>query len=782
MIKAFISHSSAQKSFVRELEQAIGLDNCIVDERTFESGKLIIDEIIKSINKCDIFVFLISKEALVSDWVKNELSNIRDLIDDGTFSAFMPFIIDDRVDHSNTGIKPWIRKDYILEKYNSPILLARKIKEKIRELVWNQHPNIQKKETLFKGRDIELGLLDQKYFDGQSELRRCAIVSGFPPGVGRRRLLKEYIISKVVTNKEKTYEPTSLELLENHSIENLIFQLNDLLLIYSNEELLNIPSKTEKIEIAISLINGAFEKKEVVIIRDNGACVLSHGFLSEWFKEIIIHPKLTKRLGLFIASRHFINSRVENSLTQIISLQLNPLLKKNAKVLLYAYAEIINARFDSELENAILNNISGIPSLIFRCVDIVKNVPNKRDSLKQILDVVKSEEKSYIAIIEIIRNNEDCYETLILLAQFEFVSFDIIYNILKGVVKNPDDLLQVLFSYSLFERFGGNNQYIRVNSVVSDYINRERIKLSPKFKTAFEEVVKTFVITENQSQYDLSGYLYGIQQAIKSNITKVDKKYLIPSFTLNVIIETYKAEEYTNVVLLCDRFLEDSTSYYEEIVGSIKYWLCSSLCRLQDSRFFDEIDYFEGYSRQFLLGFYHRWKKDYQRAQEYYEEALKQSKENKEKGYVAKAKHELVIVKLLLKDYAGALELAKENYESQKTNKYHIEAFFKCLIRSNRPDRAVLAALLSEYDSLALDSKNKTIHQTLKAEFEYYVNKDFSKSVKMLRDIIEEANSKIKYYPYRSLEEITSKRDAKSITLEFKVKYGDKLHIVDEDE
>ena len=195
MIKAFISHSSAQKSFVRELEKAIGLDNCIVDERTFESGKLIIDEITKSINKCDIFVFLISKEALASDWVKYELSNIRDLIDDSTFSAFMPFIIDNRVDHSDTGIKPWIRKDYILEKYNSPILLARKIKEKIRELVWNQYPNIQKKETLFKGRDIELGLLDQKYFDGQSEQRRCAIVSGFPPGVGRRRLLKEYIIS-----------------------------------------------------------------------------------------------------------------------------------------------------------------------------------------------------------------------------------------------------------------------------------------------------------------------------------------------------------------------------------------------------------------------------------------------------------------------------------------------------------------------------------------------------------------------------------------------------------
>ena len=62
------------------------------------------------------------------------------------------------------------------------------------------------------------------------------------------------------------------------------------------------------------------------------------------------------------------------------------------------------------------------------------------------------------------------------------------------------------------------------------------------------------------------------------------------------------------------------------------------------------------------------------------------------------------------------------------------------------------------------------------------MNKDFPKSVEMLRGIIGEANSKIKYYPYRSLEEITSRRDAKSITLEFKGKYGDELHIVDEDE
>lgn len=44
------------------------------------------------------------------------------------------------------------------------------------------------------------------------------------------------------------------------------------------------------------------------------------------------------------------------------------------------------------------------------------------------------------------------------------------------------------------------------------------------------------------------------------------------------------------------------------------------------------------------------------------------------------------------------------------------------------------------------------------------------------------ANSKIKYYPYCSLEEITAKRDAKGITSEFKQKYNDVLNVIDEEE
>lgn len=83
MLKAFLSHSSAQKTFVEKVAQILGQDNCFLDNKTFESGMQTIEEIIKAIGKSSIFVFFISKEALESQWVKDELSNVREYVDDG---------------------------------------------------------------------------------------------------------------------------------------------------------------------------------------------------------------------------------------------------------------------------------------------------------------------------------------------------------------------------------------------------------------------------------------------------------------------------------------------------------------------------------------------------------------------------------------------------------------------------------------------------------------------------------------------------------------------------
>ena len=78
----FISHSSAQKPYIEELCKYIGYDYVVVDKYTFESGEELWKEIRAAIDECNIFVYLISEESLQSQWVKNEISYVREKIDE----------------------------------------------------------------------------------------------------------------------------------------------------------------------------------------------------------------------------------------------------------------------------------------------------------------------------------------------------------------------------------------------------------------------------------------------------------------------------------------------------------------------------------------------------------------------------------------------------------------------------------------------------------------------------------------------------------------------------
>lgn len=780
MIKAFLSHSSAQKKFIEKVAETLGRDNCFVDEYTFENGMKTMDEIVKSIANSALFVFFISKESLDSDWVKDELSNVRDYVDEGKIQ-FLPFIIDDSIEYDNSKIKSWIRKEYNLQHYKNPILVARKIKEEIRGILWKQHPDICNKEQLFYGREEEMGQLMKKYYDGNISLRRCLIVSGFPSGVGRKKIISEYIKKEIAPNKEKDYEPIGIELSNDNSIEDLIFQLNDIVLEYPTEQLLNLntESKENKLEVAVNLIKEIDKIKEPFIIRDNGSCVLSNGHLSAWFKDIIQHKNLPHNICLFVTARNNLSNLSELYNESVISLRISPLRRDEIKVLFYAYAKLKNISITTEMDKAI-SQIPGLPSLIYRAVDIFKTVPDSNKMVAQLQELIITEENSFTPILGKIKEDEETFQTLILLSLFEFVSYDIIEQILnKAGVQNVFKPLEKIYSFALFEHIGGNNQYIRVNSIVADYISRNKILLSPKYKIAMETILKSN-ISNLKSTYDLSEYLIGIQQAIRHNISKVNKKFLIPSFTLKVVIEEYQSGNYDKVILLCNRFIKDSINFYEEIVRSVRYWLCMALCRLKNQDVFKEIDYFDDYSKYFLIGFYNRCLHQDIKALEYYNKALDKVKSYSDKKFVAKAKHELVVVKLRMKDYEGALADAEENYIKQNKNKYHIEAYFRCLVRTGSQDEELLLSLLDEYKSLSLDKRNEVIYDTLKIEYDFYIHKNRN-VITRLRDTIHTAPKNIRYYPYLVLQDIARKMNAEKSINDLPSIYGDDLRSIPEE-
>ena len=783
MIKVFLSHSSTDKDYVRGVFDYLGEDNCVFDEATFENGMKTMDEIAKGIDSSALFVFFISDVSLNSVWVKDELSKVRDYIDDGRIQ-FMPIIIDRHISHHDPRIKTWIKSEYNVKYYQSYIIAARHIQESLRKLAWKLDPYIRSKELLFKGREEELGELNRKYYDGQMNSRRCIVISGFPPGVGRKRLLTEYIRKELAKSVNENYEPITIELSDGQSIEDLLFQLNDITLLYPHSEMLAVAQKdkTSKVDTAVDFLTNISEMKEYVIIRDNGACILSNGVFAEWFRDILTHEKLPKKICLLLTSRSFLNRKMETLFPSVLSLHIKPLNRENTKVLAYAYANLINVDINPILV-PVIKDLPGIPAFIYRSVDIIKHNHDLNRIKAEINDLLVSEERSYVSVINTVKQDEYCYQALILITQFDFVSFNIIEDVLRKAQPDiaPNVPLEKLYSYSLYEIVGEGNSYVRANVVIKDYISRYKIQLRHKYQVALDEVLKEY-INKGEVKDDLSGYLYNIQQNIKKNPQKVKQSYLIPSFTLKAVIDEYSNRHYKEVVTLCDRFLNDSRNYFGEIIRDIRYWLCCALCRLKDDRFYKEVKYFKGYSKYFLLGFFNRWQKNYNQAYDYYSKALKESSTYHDKNYVAKAKHEMVMVQILLKDYIGALETAKENYETQPLNKYHVEAYYKCLLRERKPDTIMLKKLLNEFRALILDARNQVIYDTLEAEYDYYINHDLQTAIRKLNVAIKESDEAIRYYPYVALSDISRKIDAPELIKEARERYPNDLEQKDDEE
>ena len=120
--------------------------------------------------------------------------------------------------------------------------------------------------------------------------------------------------------------------------------------------------------------------------------------------------------------------------------------------------------------------------------------------------------------------------------------------------------------------------------------------------------------------------------------------YYLPSFVLNSIAELYSHRQYPSIVKLVKKMLKDSSRYERNTIREFKYWLCLSLARTSDTRFMQEVEYFENSADYyFLKGFYYRIAHKLEEAEDCLIEALAYSPNHQ------RSKRELVNV-LIMKD------------------------------------------------------------------------------------------------------------------------------------
>ena len=217
---------------------------------------------------------------------------------------------------------------------------------------------------------------------------------------------------------------------------------------------------------------------------------------------------------------------------------------------------------------------------------------------------------------------------------------------------------------------------------------------------------------------DYTAYLYKLKKGIQRGT--IDKEsYLVPSVLVNTIAESYDEKNWGQAITMCENVLGAHTNYFDDVYHEIKYWYCLALARTQEGdKFYQAVQDFFGADYHFLKGFYLRIGRQFGKAEDEYNKALKINPS------FARVKREMVIVLQAQHKFRDALELAEVNYEKDPENPYHINAYFRCLVRKpgiTQEDRQLLSQLKEDKENLF---KSKYYIEGMDFEYRRFIDRD----------------------------------------------------------
>lgn len=617
MNRAFLSHSSAQKDFVRKVYKSLGASRCILDECCFDNGKKIIDEILRGLINTDLFVIFVSNESLNSDWVQKEIVLADSFINKHSLRQVLPILIDRSIKITEDQRIPNWMKQYLMKPINTPEQAKLKILNALRHLDMETNPIYKAKRNLFVGRYKEKEELENNLNLYVEPHYNAICVSGLE-GIGRRTFLRKVFEEKHILNSLN--EPILLSLSNRSSIDNLILSL----LKYQKDEVsgndfeeLDSKCLDEKIDYLKDQFSSLANANEYIFIIDDGCIVRPTMEVSDWFVKAINIPQMLDCFYISVISRFRPSHRFLSTHDNFISVSIDALSSLEVKNLFFGYGKALGLTSSPKYTD-ILATLNGIPSQVYYAVEYIQRfgVDLALRNKDLILDYGDKPVMSIIS--EIKERGEESFSLLVLLSKLQTTSYDMIYS-LVGNTDFVNHELELFYVSGVFSLFGENKEYIEVHYSIADYIRRSRIEIKPEYREKLQESVEKFVNRQasNIVFTDLSQMYHDIRGAIMEG-KEISSKYYLPSFTLNAIAELYNNSQYASVVKLIDKMLLKSNQYDANTIREYRYWLCMSLARMKDRRFEREVDFFyESADFYFLKGFYWRLKKDLRKAEQF---------------------------------------------------------------------------------------------------------------------------------------------------------------------
>lgn len=357
LYRAFLSHSSTDKEFVRAVANELGRQFCLFDEQVFEDGEQFKNAIETMLDESAIFVLFVSEATLERIWVQFEIDEAWYRKLEGHISKALVFLLSPSIQFGS--LPKWLSRAKISNVVSAKVT-AREIRHHQDELLRSHQ------QAYFEGRSADIANLQRILTPLGQRPPRIVGVYGLP-SVGRRTFVNK------AAQLSLSY-PKTLEVLvsDGDTLVDVSIKLANLLEPFSTKEgfdaiveSIRRQNEEEILERDIANLRAATGHKELPVLVDAGGMLTPDGSFTEPIQKLISTVEGEDDLYLF-----FVSSRKPPS--TIPSMNLRPLAEEDTQRLIAKIAGVEDVALTASQIREIAEYVNGYPPCAYFAVDQAK--------------------------------------------------------------------------------------------------------------------------------------------------------------------------------------------------------------------------------------------------------------------------------------------------------------------------------------------------------------------------------------------------------------------------
>ena len=674
-MKAFLSHSSKDKSFVGQVATLLGLGQVEYDEKTFEFT-LNVEAIHRALARCDLFVFFLSANSLSSTFVTEEQRAALEGRGRGIIKRVLVFAIDNT---SYRALPDWLKQINVVQQLSSPKTCARRIQSTLLELDASEG----RSSEIYIGREDEEKAL-RRALSAPPSSTPVAIHAVGHQGIGRRTFLRRSI-QNVYPRVFDVFVEISVA--KYQGIEELFRSIYDLHVVSSLSKTIedfDAFSKEpyqQQISILVQMITEMNSNGEFILVIDDGGIYDEQGDYQQHFKDLISQlSRSTQPMLGFIQNRMMPFSR-RQEYSRSYHVRLQPLNDEAVAELLSLSLKEYKIDFTFEDISNIAAHLDGHPFNVRFAVRFISEYGVK-SLIDDPSDLVEWKRRRAEDFLNKLQFSSLQIDLISILAEYRYVATDMLLALIEVDSAEVASNLRLLEEFCCVERREG---YYHVSPPIRDAVRRDkRFAKSDDWKRSIgAKICKTIEDYKDDDFVTVRILEVATMAAAQSSVPSNFLSHLIlPSHLLRIARDFYDNKKFK----LCTEFCQRAYGMKDRLpneaqVEVLRLWGLSAV-RLNSSEGYDSVlNALKGYTGKvakrvslFLQGFRFRLRGELDQAEQKLLEAWKISRDNQS------INRELASLYCKQRRYSDAEAHARAVYQIAPTNPFIIDILAETLL------------------------------------------------------------------------------------------------------